>query len=74
MQAKEILFTKRLLNGYMSEYTDQPTDKIEVCVQGVTAIVVTNAFVLCASLRCWPFVCHVCSRMSRLELYLDVAE
>lgn len=32
LQAKEILFTKRLLNGYMSEYTDQPTDKIEVCV------------------------------------------
>lgn len=33
LQAKEILFTKRLLNGYMSEYTDQPTDKIEVCVR-----------------------------------------
>ena len=31
-QAKEILFTKRLLNGYMSEYTDQPADKIEVRV------------------------------------------
>lgn len=31
LQAKEILFTKRLLNGYMSEYTDQPTEKIEVC-------------------------------------------
>ncbi|CAN0330467.1 unnamed protein product, partial [Ectocarpus fasciculatus] len=30
IQAKEILFTKRLLNGYMSEYTDQPADKIEV--------------------------------------------
>lgn len=29
-QAKEILFTKRLLNRYMSEYTDQPVDKIEV--------------------------------------------
>lgn len=30
LQAKEILFTKRLLNRYMSEYTDQPVDKIEV--------------------------------------------
>lgn len=30
-QAKEILFTKRLLNRYMSEYTDQPVEKIEVC-------------------------------------------
>lgn len=29
IQAKEILFTKRLLNRYMSEYTDQPVDKIE---------------------------------------------
>ncbi|CAB1101432.1 unnamed protein product [Ectocarpus sp. CCAP 1310/34] len=30
IQAKEILFTKRLLNGYMAEYTDQPAEKIEV--------------------------------------------
>lgn len=29
IQAKEILFTKRLLNGYMSEYTEQPVGKIE---------------------------------------------
>ncbi|CAM9188667.1 unnamed protein product [Ectocarpus sp. 13 AM-2016] len=29
IQAKEILFTKRLLNGYMAEYTDQPAEKIE---------------------------------------------
>ncbi|CAM9197875.1 unnamed protein product [Discosporangium mesarthrocarpum] len=29
IQAKEILFTKRLLNNYMSKYTDQPVDKLE---------------------------------------------
>ncbi|CAM9321533.1 unnamed protein product [Choristocarpus tenellus] len=29
IQAKEILFTKRLLNTYMSEYTDQPVNKLE---------------------------------------------
>lgn len=29
IQAKEILFTKRLLNRYMSIYTDQPVEKIE---------------------------------------------
>jgi ATP-dependent Clp protease protease subunit len=29
IQAKEILFVKSLLNGYMSAYTDQPKEKIE---------------------------------------------
>jgi ATP-dependent Clp protease, protease subunit len=29
IQAKEILFTKALLNKYIADYTDQPVDKIE---------------------------------------------
>merc|ERR1712194_967520 len=29
IQAKEILYVKKLLNGYMAEYCDQPKDKIE---------------------------------------------
>ncbi len=30
IQAKEILYVKSLLNGYMSEFTGQPLEKIEV--------------------------------------------
>lgn len=30
IQAKEILFVKSLLNSYMSNYTSQPIEKIEV--------------------------------------------
>lgn len=30
IQAKEILFIRSLLNSYMAEYCDQPTDKIQV--------------------------------------------
>jgi hypothetical protein len=29
IQAKEILFTKALLNKYIADYTDQPVEKIE---------------------------------------------
>jgi len=30
IQAKEILYTKRLLNGFMADYTGQPIEKIEI--------------------------------------------
>jgi len=30
IQAKEILYTKKLLNGFMADYTGQPIEKIEV--------------------------------------------
>lgn len=33
-QAKEILFVRSLLNSYISQYTGQPIDKIQVRLAG----------------------------------------
>jgi len=39
IQAKEILFVRSLLNSYISEYTGQPIEKIQV-MKGVVVVVV----------------------------------
>jgi ATP-dependent Clp endopeptidase proteolytic subunit ClpP len=52
IQAKEILFVRSLLNSYISEYTGQPIEKIQVTTWGDRRL--TAAGMCSCHLSGWP--------------------